>query len=425
MTSTCTRLPRGRASAAAVAVAAAFLGVGSAAQAQVQLDFWDMIWGPPEYIDAAQAIVDQFNAEHPDIQVTYRSVPWANWYQTFVTAVSSGSAPDVSTGAGYQAVQLYEMGAIRPLDEFVEELRAEGDLEDFQEGTIDVLQYDDHYVAIPWGLDIRIWYYRKSLLEEAGIEVPTTWEEFSQAAAALTDEDTYGVVASGDTGGTHYAYSAILNNDGGLFTEDREVELSSERNMEALQWLSDMAQAGHVHPASTGYSSDDRRAAFFQGQAAFALDGPGLQRQAPSEIAEDIGIVPPLVSPNGTQGTIFWVNNIMMYDQTEHPEEAEVFLKWWSQNQLPLWTEGNTSQLPARQSFVEEAIGGNENYRYIVENYLPLGKTTGYRAEGIFPELSEIEGEGVMQTMIQQLWQGGDLSEIVPQAEARLQEIMQ
>lgn len=414
----------GRISSLALLTAAAGMLMAGPAHAQVELDFWDMIWGPPEYIDAAQAIVEQFNEEHPDIQVTYRSVPWANWYQTFVTAVGAGSAPDVSTGAGYQAVQLYDMGAIRPIDDVIEDLREEGDLDDFIDGTVETLRYDDHYVALPWGLDIRVWYYRQSILEEAGIEVPSTFEEMREAAAAATDGDVYGVVASGDTGGTHYAFSAMLNNGGGLFDDERNLTLTSERNIEAMQWLADMVADGSVHPASPGYSSDDRRAAFFQGQAAFAIDNPGLDGAAGADIAADIGIVPPLEGFHGDQGTIFWVNNIMMYEQTQHPEEAKTFLKWWSQNQLPLWTEGNTTQMPARSSFVDDAVGDRENYRYIVENYLPVGKTTGYAAEGIFPELSEIEGEGVMQTLIQQLWQGRDLEEIMAQAESRMQDIM-
>src|SRR6267154_1027935 len=85
----------------------------------VVLQFWDMIWGPPEYIDTGKALVAQFNQEHPDITVTYRSIPWNNWYQTFLTAIGSGTAPDVSTGAGYQAIQLYDQGAILPIDDVI------------------------------------------------------------------------------------------------------------------------------------------------------------------------------------------------------------------------------------------------------------------------------------------------------------------
>src|SRR5260221_4152001 len=75
-------------------IAAAMLLAGPG-HAQVTVNFWDMIWGPPEYIDAAKKLVDRFDQENPKIQVRYRSVPWANWYQTYVTAIGSGTAPDI------------------------------------------------------------------------------------------------------------------------------------------------------------------------------------------------------------------------------------------------------------------------------------------------------------------------------------------
>lgn len=96
------------------------------AKDHVDLQFWDMIWGGPEYIEAGKALVAQFNQEHPDITVTYRSIPWTNWYQTFLTAIGSGTAPDLSTGAGYQAVQLYDQGAILPIDDVISQWKADG-----------------------------------------------------------------------------------------------------------------------------------------------------------------------------------------------------------------------------------------------------------------------------------------------------------
>jgi multiple sugar transport system substrate-binding protein len=109
------------------------------AKDHVDLQFWDMIWGGPEYIDTGKALVAQFNQDHPDITVTYRSIPWTNWYQTFVTAIGSGTAPDLSTGAGYQAVQLYDQGAILPIDDLISEWKASGKIDDFLPNTIDTL----------------------------------------------------------------------------------------------------------------------------------------------------------------------------------------------------------------------------------------------------------------------------------------------
>jgi len=411
------------ASTAAVALAAGVVPQAFA-QEKVQLDFWDMIWGPPEYIDAAKALVAKFNAENPSIQVEYRSIPWSDWYQTFLTAIGSGTAPDLSTGAGYQAVQLYDQGAIRAVDDLVEEMKASGDADDFLPNTIDTLRYDDMYVAVPWGIDIRVWYYRKDLLEAAGVQPPKSWEELRAAAKALTKDGVYGIVSAGDTGGSHYLYNAILNNGGGLFTEDRQLDLRNDANMQAFQALADMVKDGSVSPASTGYNSDDKRAAFNRGEAAFMLDGPGAIAQA-GDVADKIGIVEPMTGPAGEKGTIFWVNNIMVYEQTEHPEEVKTFLKWWSKNQLPLWTEGHCGQIPARKSISSDAyFTSNEPINYVIANYVPVGKTTATHASGIFPALNDVEGEGVMQSFAQELWQGQDLNAILDTAEGRLKSIL-
>ena len=418
---------RGRAgllASLAAALAISLSPVAAYAADPVKLNFWDMIWGPPEYIDAAKELVAEFNKENPGIQVEYRSIPWNNWYQTYVTAISAGTAPDLSTGAGYQAVQLYDLGAIRPIDDLIEEMKTSGDLDDFLPGTVDTLRYDDHYVALPWGIDIRVWFYRKDMLDAAGLKVPTTWAELREAAKATTKDGKFGILASGDTGGSHFLYNAILNNGGGLFTEDRKLDLKNARNVEAFEALAGMVADGSVSPASTGYNSDDRRGAFNRGQGAFTLDGPGLISQA-GDAADKIGVVPPLTGPHGDKGTIFWVNNIMVYEQTKHPEEVKTFLKWWSKNQTPLWTKGNTGQLPTRKSIAANDYFKQQASRgYVLENYVPIGKTTATHAAGIFPALNEVEGEGVMQTFAQELWQGKPLDQILDTADSRLKSIV-
>lgn len=423
------RTPRGWARVArigatlALAVIAA-VSVTAGAQAATKLQFWDMIWGPAEYSDAAQKIVADFNSSHPDIQVEYRSVPWNNWYQTFQTAVSSGSAPDLSTGAGYQAVQLYKQGAISPLDDLIASMTSDGDIKNFAPGTVDVLRYDSHYVALPWGLDIRVWYYRPSLLKAAGVAVPTTWDEFRAAAKTLTKDGKFGVVASGDTGGSHYLYAAMLNNGGGMFDKDGKLAFTSNpRNVEAISWLSDLVKDGSVNPGSAGFSSDDKVASFFKGDDAFMLDTPGVYNSSAAP-KDDVAVLPPLKGPHGDMGTVFWVNNIMMYQQTQHPKETEAFMEWWSQHELPLWTEGHTGQIPARTTFVKDAAAGDARYQTIVDTYIPVGKTTATGFPGIFPQLSDIEGEGVMQTLAQQIWQGADPKQAMDQAETTMNDIM-
>lgn len=404
----------------ALAGTALSLCIGPAFAQPVTIDFWDMIWGGATYPAAAQALVDKYNAENPDVQVVYRSVPWTNWYETFVTAIASGSAPDLSTGAGFQAVQLYDQGAIMPVDEVVAQL----DPNDFAPGALEALRYDDHYVGLPWAVDLRVLFYRKDVLESAGVSVPTNWEEFRAAAKTLTADGKFGLVSSGNSGGMHWILASAINNGGGLFDAEGKPALSGERTTEALQFLSDLKADGSVNPASVGYVNDDARGSFFRGEAAFLLNGPLLPDQA-GDVKDQIGIVPPMAGPRGDVGTVYWVNNLMVYNQTEYPAQTMAFLKWWSDNALPLWTEGKAGNLPARQSIQADAyFQDNPNVKYIIDTYLPVSKTMSAAIGGTFPQLNEIDGDGFLMSLMQSIWQGQTLGDNLAAAQSRLEDIM-
>jgi multiple sugar transport system substrate-binding protein len=82
--------------------------------------------------------------------------------------------------------------------------------------------------------------------------------------------------------------------------------------------------------------------------------------------------------------------------------------------------------LPVRKSFIVDAyFQENPETKSIIDNYLPLGKTTATHAAQIFPKLNEIEGEGVMQTLIQNLLEGKEVDASVKEAVSRVNSIME
>jgi len=296
--------------------------------------------------------------------------------------------------------------------------------DDFVPGTLDSCHYKDHYVGVPWGVDVRLFLYRKDILAAKGQKLPTNWDEFRAVCKAVTGNGVYGFVSSGDSEGVHSLFVTSINNGGGLFTEDGKVALSSPRTTEALQFLADLVKDGSVNPASVGYQTYDSATSFFQGKSAFLIEGPNFSAQAGDD-QDKIGILPPLKSKSGNVGTNYWINNIMVYKQTTHPKETFAFLKWWSDNELSLWTEGHVSTFPARKDLLKNAyFQNNLKYKYAIDVFAPIAKTIAAQKGGTFPQLNEIDGDSGLQTMMQQLWQGKSLSEIVPPAEARLNEIM-
>ena len=410
---------------ACTAAIGTLVALSAHAQAPVKLQFWDMIWGPAEYIDSAKGLVAQFNKANPSIQVEYRSVPWTNWYQTYLTAIQAGSAPDLSTGAGYQAVQLYDLDAIRPLDDLIAEMGKEGDLKDFRPGTVERMAYKGHTMALPWGIDLRVWYYRKDVLEQTKQPVPKTWADLRAASKAVSGNGRFGMTIPGDRLGAHNILGITLNNGGGLFSADGKPNLMNPRNVEAIQFLADLVADGSVNPASAGASAEDGLRALVQGKTAFHYDTPGLELQAGAE-AGKIGVMQPPAGPHGDKGTIGWVNNIMVYKQTKSPEQVKTFLKWWSKNQKSLFIEGKVAMVPARTSLSDDPAVKNRapSFAIATDAYLPVVKGTGAPVGGIFPKLNEVEGDGFLQNLAQRIDQKKTAAAALAEADKQFKDVM-
>jgi len=420
----------GAALAACTAPAAgqpAAAGAAAPAAAQVEIAYWDMVWGPPAYIDAGKKIIDQFNSEHPEIKATYQSTPWAGWYETFVTAIGSNTAPDISSGAAYQASDFYNQGQIAAVDDVVEDLKNAGKLDDFFEGSVDRLKADDgHYVAFPWAIDVRVIFARQDLLDAAGAKLPTTWDEFREAAKATTKADgsQYGYIVPTKETSAQDIWLWLFDNGGGWFKPDRTLDVSSDRNVESLTYFSGLVKDGSVHPGSAGFTGDDATKAYGQGGATFIINNPGVPDALP-DVADKIVVTSPLTGPHGDKGTISWINNRMIYSQSKSQEQAKTLMKWLVDADLALWTEGNCGQLTPRKSFAENAhFQERAHLQKIYAEWLGIGKSAGERAPGIFPELNAVEGEGYMTTLLSDLLQGKDVNESLVKVEEALKGVM-
>ena len=120
-----------------------------------------------------------------NLKASYQTIQWNNFYQTFSSAIASKTGPAVSTGGGFQAFQFEQQGQIAYADKVVEELKKNGMFDDFLPGVLEPFKSDKGYVAVPWQLDMRVFWYRKSLFEKAGVAVPTDWASLLEAGKKL------------------------------------------------------------------------------------------------------------------------------------------------------------------------------------------------------------------------------------------------
>jgi multiple sugar transport system substrate-binding protein len=262
----------------------------------VTLEFWGG-WTAADG-DIMDELVQQWNAENPNIQVTLTRQQWSPLFDAFVVASASNEAPDILAMHPQELAQFIVRDLLTPLDDLIagsEILTPDNYLESAWQPNV----YDGQLYAIPLDLHMHGLYYNLDLFEEAGIEAPpTTGEELIEIGKQLTvdangnhpdDEgfDPENVVQYAiNMHSNHHAFFqwwALYRQLGGqLISEDgTQCAMDIDKAAQAWQFLQDLVYVHHIAPqGQTDYLRD-----FLSGRTAMLIDGPW---QMPSlEAAEE------------------------------------------------------------------------------------------------------------------------------------------
>lgn len=162
-----------------------------------------------------------------------------------------------------------------PLDDFIENesiTNADYDFEDFPEGVRNAMQVDDATVTVLWEMQTDLVYFRKDLLEQAGLEVPTTFEEWEAAAAAIHDpaNEIYGFALRGIPYQTTTPFSSFLYAHCGQWTKDGTATIDTPEAIDAFETYGRWGAYGP--PGITGFDWPVPSQQFAQGKVFAFLD---------------------------------------------------------------------------------------------------------------------------------------------------------
>ena len=142
----------------------------------------------------------------------------------------------------------------------------------------------DGYVAVPWQTDVRVWWYHKSLLEQAGAKVPTTWDELMTAGQALKKKGVSGFAHRSRLGEQLWAHHAMvammINNGGGMFDPGRQARLRHRREHPGDDSSSAAGQGGHHRQGRGHLHHRQPGVAVELKKAAIGIHTPGLDVNA-------------------------------------------------------------------------------------------------------------------------------------------------
>ncbi|HEY8566508.1 MAG TPA: ABC transporter substrate-binding protein [Beijerinckiaceae bacterium] len=284
----------------AVSVAALTSLSGAALAQQTTLRIFT---GGQQRPDVMRQIVDGYMKQNPNVKVEVEvggaTSEQQQQYLNTVLASRDTSLDvvliDVIRPAQWAAAQWAE-----PLDSY---LGAEKDavmakyLPAYREANI----VNGKVMSLPYFADAQFLYYRKDLLEKAGVQPPRTWDELKsaaqKAAQAAGNPNVRGFETAGaPIEGTVCTYLVPLWGTGGDLTQGGKVNLDTPAAKKPFELWGEMKQANVIPPNQAEIVTDRIRQNFQAGNSVFAMTWGYVwnrsQQDPDSQVKDKVGVVP-------------------------------------------------------------------------------------------------------------------------------------
>ena len=343
-------------------VAAAF--ALATAQAQVAITYWQYDFATR--IDAMNQLIEQFNAENPDVVVTQETFPYDAYQQRVAASLAAGEGPDV--------VQLFygwvgpwqRAGYIEPLpkEHFADEW-----IQDYFIPMVESVNIGGDYYGLPTAVRALALFYNKDQFREVGLDPdspPTTWDEFIEAAKMLTTQRGprferigFGIAPNGQD---HHLVRTVLMNQLGTppYSDDNtEVLYGNEIGAEALAFYTSWQTEHEIGVAEFMPGNNGYREGFYtQENISMIIDGSFAIGAVRTNAQFDWGVAELPTFDNGVKANFgsFWMNGLTP-NATADPaklEAASRFIKFvTSEEAMQIWLDV-VGELPAAKTMVAD-----------------------------------------------------------------------
>lgn len=280
------------------------------------------VWVGGEEGEALPDFLADFEAQNPDLDVEVTQIPSDEFDAKLLTAISSGTVPDLVRLYSQTATGLLDTGGFAPVpDGLIEE-------DDFFESSYEQGVFDDTLYTIPWDAYATVLYYRSDLLRAAGLEVPTTWDEMKAFSAAAQQEDASWGIGM-DVGYDVYNAQGLneyIHQNGGSFTNADATEwtINSPENVEALEYWGSYFSEGLASPDGPAFL--DTVPWFTTDKIASKDTGPWFSQwlkdaQGDQWVADNVATAPMPAGPEGSFSALGG-GSLAVPTDAENPEAA-------------------------------------------------------------------------------------------------------
>lgn len=288
---------------------------------------WDTYQEP-----GLKKIMNDFT-EETGIEVNIQVTPWDQYWTMLEAGATGGTLPDVFWMHTTEADKYIEYDMLMNLTERIKESDTI-DMDNYLSDIAEIYQDSDgNQYAIPKDIDTVALWYNKTMFDEAGLSYPDetwTWDDFREAAKALTKDDgsQYGAVIHPKSTQESY-YNLIFDYGGYVISDNKKTSgWDDENTINAIKFIQDMIEDGSM-PEATTLAENLAIALFESGKVAMCPFGSWMISELGNNeyVAKncDVAVLP------SYEGTRISVSNGLGWAasaNTPHQEEAWKLLEY-------------------------------------------------------------------------------------------------
>ncbi len=311
-------------------------------------------------------IADKYEEEHPNITIEIVSPPTESADSKITQMLMNGTDCDIVESRDHTITSFVNNGWLAPLDDYLDDWE---DYDTLTEAAISTIYNKGEAYMIPYGFLWRGLYARKDWFEEAGLEIPSSWQEIYDAGVALQDPDNsrYGFAFRGGNLGYAYADTVIWgytgtdileNTDAGYYLADGDgaTIFTLDETKEALEFYKSLYT--DCSPSdSIAWAFSEMVQGFVGGTCAMLIQDPEVISSCEEDMDDSEWTLVPF--PTGPSGQAVFPNGYAgwsMTSFTEHPDEVADFILYLSNPENNTYFCKNYATIPIHTTAAEDSF---------------------------------------------------------------------
>lgn len=328
----------------------------SSSNEKTTIDFWHSMGGANgERVDA---MVKRFNESHDNIEVV---ATFQGGYDETVTklqqSIASASGPDISMLERAYVQMFADSEVLADLTPYMESTGLEASA--FVEGLMGHSYFNDQLVSLPLNRSTPIMHVNKSILDELGLDIPTTWEELKNVTNAAVvkngnDITRYGMSMPYDT---WYPLAMITQSNSSFFDEEGTTVpfVNDGTGEKVFSFLKDLQSTGALFYPPSADSGNIVNGMFKEGKVAILYQSTGSIGGLIENV--DFDYVTAFLPQNDKFATPTGGANVVMLEGSDAKDAAWEFMNWMltdDQGALPFIVE--SGYLPVTHAMIESEL---------------------------------------------------------------------